>query len=40
MNYFKNIIEEEAEKDYYKKLHDFVDNEYKTKCHQCISYLL
>jgi len=31
MNYFKNIIEEEAQKDYYKQLHDFVDNEYKTK---------
>ncbi len=31
MNYFKNIIEEESKKDYYIKLHDFVDNEYKTK---------
>ncbi len=31
MNYFKNIIEEEAKKDYYIKLHDFVENEYKTK---------
>lgn len=31
MNYFKNIIEREAQKDYYKKLHDFVDNEYQTK---------
>ena len=31
MNYFKNIIEGEAQKDYYKKLHDFVDNEYQTK---------
>ena len=25
MNYFKNIIEGEAQKDYYKKLHDFVE---------------
>lgn len=31
MNYFKNIIEEEAKKDYYKKLHEFVINEYNTK---------
>lgn len=31
MNYFKNIIEEESKKDYYIKLHEFVDNEYKTK---------
>ena len=31
MNYFKNIIEEESKKDYYIKLHDFVENEYKTK---------
>ncbi len=31
MNYFKNIIEEESKKDYYKKLHEFVDKEYKTK---------
>ena len=31
MNYFKNIIEEESKKEYYQKLHDFVDNEYKTK---------
>lgn len=31
MNYFKNIIAEESQKDYYKKLHDFVDNEYRTK---------
>lgn len=31
MNYFKNIIEEESKKDYYIKLHDFVENEYRTK---------
>ena len=31
MNGFKKIIEEESKKDYYIKLHDFVDNEYKTK---------
>ena len=31
MNYFKNIIEKESEKDYYKQLHDFVENEYNTK---------
>lgn len=31
MNYFKNIIEEESSKEYYIKLHDFIDNEYKTK---------
>lgn len=31
MNYFKNIIEEESKKDYYIKLHDFVENAYKTK---------
>ncbi len=31
MNYFKSIIAEESQKDYYKKLHDFVDNEYRTK---------
>lgn len=31
MNGFKKIIEEEIKKDYYIKLHDFVDNEYKTK---------
>ena len=31
MNYFKNIIEEESQKEYYKKLHDFVDSEYQTK---------
>lgn len=31
MNYFKKIIEEESTKEYYKKLHEFIDNEYKTK---------
>ena len=31
MNHFKDIIEEESKKDYYIKLHEFVDNEYKTK---------
>lgn len=31
MNHFKEIIEEESKKEYYKKLHEFVDNEYKTK---------
>ena len=31
MNYFKNIIAGESQKNYYKKLHDFVDNEYRTK---------
>lgn len=31
MNYFKNIIEEESKKDYYKKLHEFMINEYNTK---------
>ena len=31
MNYFKEIIEEESKKDYYIKLHDFVENEYATK---------
>lgn len=31
MNYFKNIIAGESQKNYYKKLHDFVDNEYITK---------
>ncbi len=29
MNYFKNIIEEESKKEYYKALHDFVDNAYQ-----------
>jgi len=31
MNYFKTIIEEEAKKEYYVKLHDFVIGEYETK---------
>lgn len=31
MNHFKDIIEEESKKEYYIKLHDFVNNEYKTK---------
>ncbi len=31
MNHFKDIIEEESKKDYYIKLHDFVDKEYKEK---------
>lgn len=31
MSHFKEIIEEESKKDYYIKLHEFVDNEYKTK---------
>ena len=31
MNHFKDIIEEESKKEYYQKLHDFVDNEYKIK---------
>lgn len=31
MSRFKEIIEEESQKEYYKKLHEFVDNEYKTK---------
>lgn len=31
MNHFKEIIEEESKKDYYIKLHDFVENEYATK---------
>ena len=30
MNYFKNIIEDESKKDYYIKLHDFVEKEYQT----------
>ena len=29
MNYFKDIIEEESKKEYYKALHDFVDNAYQ-----------
>ena len=28
MKHFKDIIAEESKKEYYKKLHDFVDNEY------------
>lgn len=31
MNHFKDIIEEESKKEYYTKLHEFIDNEYKTK---------
>lgn len=31
MNRFKDIIEEESKKEYYKKLHEFVENEYETK---------
>lgn len=31
MNYFKNIIENESKKDYYIKLHDFIDKEYQDK---------
>ena len=31
MNHFKDIIEEESKKDYYIKLHEFVENEYKEK---------
>ena len=31
MNHFKDIIDEESKKDYYIKLHEFIDNEYKTK---------
>ena len=31
MNRFKEIIEEESKKDYYINLHQFVENEYKTK---------
>ncbi len=31
MNYFRNIIEEESKKEYYIKLHDFIDKEYETK---------
>lgn len=29
MNYFKDIIEKESKKEYYKALHDFVDNAYQ-----------
>jgi len=31
MNYFKDIIERESNEEYYKSLHEFVDNEYKVK---------
>ena len=31
MNYFKDIIEEESKKEYYQKLHSFIENEYETK---------
>lgn len=31
MNYFKDIINEESQKEYYKKLHEFVYEEYRTK---------
>ena len=31
MNHFKDLIEEESKKDYYIKLHEFVENEYATK---------
>ena len=31
MSRFKEIIEEESKKDYYIQLHEFVENEYKTK---------
>lgn len=31
MNYFKTIVENESKKDYYKELHDFVDQEYESK---------
>ncbi|MDD3304184.1 MAG: uracil-DNA glycosylase [Clostridia bacterium] len=31
MNHFKEIIEEESKKEYYTKLHEFVENEYRTK---------
>lgn len=31
MNHFKELIEEESKKDYYIKLHEFVENEYNTK---------
>ena len=31
MNYFKDIIEEESKKDYYKNLHEFVYKEYDEK---------
>lgn len=31
MNHFRNIIEEESKKEYYIKLHEFIENEYNTK---------
>ena len=31
MNYFKDIIEEESKKEYYQKLHSFIENEYNTR---------
>lgn len=31
MSFFKELIEEESKKDYYIKLHDFVNKEYETK---------
>lgn len=31
MNYFKEIIERESKKEYYIKLHEFIENEYKNK---------
>ncbi len=31
MNYFKNILENESKKEYYKKLNEFIENEYQTK---------
>ncbi|MBR2786530.1 MAG: uracil-DNA glycosylase [Clostridia bacterium] len=31
MNYFKNIIENEAKKEYYIKLHNFIEQEYHTQ---------
>ena len=31
MSYFKDLIQSESEKEYYKKLHEFIDKEYETK---------
>lgn len=31
MNHFKDVIQEESQKEYYIKLHDFVEQEYQTK---------
>ena len=31
MGRFSEILKEESEQDYYKKLHEFVENEYSTK---------